>query len=108
VDDHPAFRRMARRLLTAAGFRVVGEAATAHDAVDVVTRVDPEFVLLDVLLPDGNGIDVADRLRESSAAFVVLTSSRTRTELADAVQTRPFVTKAELTIERLREMCRDR
>jgi DNA-binding NarL/FixJ family response regulator len=98
---------MARRLLAAAGFRVVGEAATAHDAVEVVTRLDPEFVLLDVLLPDGNGVDVADRLHGTSAAFVVLTSSRTRTELADTVQHRPFVTKAELSIEGLREMCRD-
>ena len=61
VDDHPTFRRMAHRLLGAAGYQVVGEAGDAL-AVAAVRRMRPQFVLLDVLLPDGDGIDVADQI----------------------------------------------
>ena len=60
VDDHPSFRKMARRLLTAAGYDVVGEAADAAGAVTAASQCHPAFVLLDVLLPDGSGLDVAD------------------------------------------------
>ena len=51
VDDHPTFRRMAHRLLGAAGYQVVGEASDAQSAVAAVRRMRPQFVLLDVLLP---------------------------------------------------------
>jgi DNA-binding NarL/FixJ family response regulator len=107
VDDHPGFRRMAGRLLTAAGYAVVGEAATAREAVEVVQRLQPAFVLLDVLLPDGNGVDVAERLRAVSTAVVLLTSSRSADDIAPGMSERVFLTKADLTIDRLRGICAD-
>lgn len=98
---------MARRMLAAAGYQVVGEAADAAGAVVAVRRSRPAFVLLDVLLPDGNGIDVADQIIRSTGPRVLLTSSRSASELAHALSGRPFVAKSELTVERLRALAGD-
>ncbi|HEY7143386.1 MAG TPA: response regulator [Streptosporangiaceae bacterium] len=107
VDDHPTFRRMARRLLTAAGYQVVGEAGDAAGALLAVSRSRPAFVLLDVLLPDGNGIDVADQIGGPGAPVVLLTSSRSAGELGPVLSGRAFLTKSELTVERLRGLAGD-
>ncbi len=107
VDDHPTFRRMARRLLTAAGYQVVGEAADAASAVRAVRLSRPAFVLLDVLLPDGSGIDVAEQIDGIDAPVVLLTSSRSAGELGPALSGRAFLTKSELTVERLRGLAGD-
>ncbi|HMF40418.1 MAG TPA: response regulator [Polyangia bacterium] len=57
VDDHLLFRVGVRRLLTTApGYEVVGEAATAADAFEIIDRVAPEIVLMDVALPGTDGI----------------------------------------------------
>src|SRR5690349_7716051 len=58
VDDHPGFRRFARKLLEAAGYDVVGDAADGAAALAAAERLDPDVVLLDVLLPDMTGFDV--------------------------------------------------
>lgn len=101
VDDHPAFRRFARRLLAGAGFEVIGEAQDAHGALGAIRALRPDVVLLDVLLPDENAIWVMRRLAGSAAApAVVLTSSRTRESLGVALElsgARGFVAKHELT-----------
>ena len=77
VDDHADFRRSARALLEADGFEVVGEAATGADALRAVAALRPRIVLLDVQLPDLDGLAVAERLAAApSAPAVVLTSSR--------------------------------
>lgn len=107
VDDHPTFRRMARRLLTAAGYQVIGEAVDAASAVLAVRRSRPAFVLLDVLLPDGNGIEVAGQIEGPGAPVVLLTSSRSAGELGPALSGRAFLTKSELTVERLRGLAGD-
>ena len=86
VDDHPAFRRFARRLLEEAGFAVVGEAVNAAGALTASRELRPEAVLLDVLLPDGSGLDVAARLADSDdPPAVVLTSSRSADDLGVAL-----------------------
>jgi CheY-like chemotaxis protein len=107
VDDHPAFRRMAGLLLRAAGFCVVGEAADVADAVAAIREIRPSFVLLDVLLPDGSGIDVADRVAGPDGPVVLLTSSRSAEELGPVLADHEFVTKSKLTVERLRVLATD-
>ena len=102
VDDHPSFRKMARRLLTAAGYDVVGEAADAAGAVTAASDCHPAFVLLDVLLPDGSGLDVADLIGGPGAPVVLLVSSRAAADFGPVLDGREFVTKSELTVERLR------
>lgn len=76
VDDQPAFRTVAREMLEAAGFDVVGEAGGVADALALIAGQRPDVVLLDVRLPDGSGLDLARRLSAMTPPpAVVLTSS---------------------------------
>ena len=107
ADDHPTFRRFARRLLEQAGFDVVGEASDGGSALSSVAELAPDVVLLDVMLPDVSGIEVARRLASCSPSVrVVLTSSRSADDLAiDArAGATPFVCKDELAIDVLGEL----
>jgi len=77
VDDHVLFGAALDQLLgDAGGFDVVGHATTAAQAVDLVERLQPGVVLVDVLLPDGSGLDVCRRLVSDrpSVRVVVITS----------------------------------
>ena len=74
VDDDPTFRRLLRRLLAEDGLDVVGEAAHAGEAIEVVPEVRPEIVLVDVHLPDLDGFALAHRLRDSGAAIILISS----------------------------------
>ena len=76
VDDEPEIRRVLRGYLEAEGFRVV-EAATGADAVDRVRRQEPAVVLLDVMLPDLDGLEALRRIRTFSQVFVLLVTART-------------------------------
>ena len=77
VDDHAEFRRVARVVLEADAFDVVGEAANGVTAVAEVVRLRPELVLLDVQLPDLDGFEVASLLAAlAEPPRVILTSSR--------------------------------
>ena len=62
VDDHAGFRHAARALLEAEGFDVVGESATGGEGLADADRLRPDLVLLDVGLPDVDGMEVADQL----------------------------------------------
>jgi DNA-binding NarL/FixJ family response regulator len=105
VDDHPSFRRSARRLLQAAGYEVVGEAGDGRAALTAVRTHTPDVVLLDVLLPDANGFELAEVMAaESPAPAVVLTSSRSAAEYRlplSRSSARAFIAKPDLTIARL-------
>lgn len=105
VDDHPSFRRFARRLLEAAGFLVIGEAEDGTSAIAAVREFRPDVVLLDVLLPDTNGFAVAKELAaEPERPLVVLTSSRSAADLGALVHTehtRGFISKRDLTVAAL-------
>jgi CheY-like chemotaxis protein len=72
VDDHPAFRRAARELLRARGHAVLGEADCAARALELVARLAPEAVLLDVQLGDECGLDVARALTHAHPGLRVL------------------------------------
>ena len=101
VDDHPTFRKFARRLLEQAGFAVVGEAEDVVGALAATRELRPEVVLLDVLLPDGSGLDVAAQLAAAEdPPAVVLTSSRSDHDLGVALSQAPargFIPKASFT-----------
>jgi len=90
VDDHARFREAAGERLAAAGWRIVGEAATGAAAIDLVARLAPDVVLLDVVLPDMDGFAVADRLAAAgSASAVVLTSGHDRRDFSARLQSAP-------------------
>jgi DNA-binding NarL/FixJ family response regulator len=103
VDDHPDVRRAARRVLEQDGFEVVAEGASAREALEAAERLRPGIVLIDVALPDADGVEVARRLTEAAPAddapAVVLTSSRSEADLGDAVEdcgALGFIAKHEL------------
>jgi DNA-binding NarL/FixJ family response regulator len=65
VDDSPVFRRgMARAVGVHAGLELVGEADGGQAALDAIERLQPDVVLLDLRMPDIDGLEVLERLRE--------------------------------------------
>ena len=108
VDDHPEFRALARAVLEADGFAVVGEAADGAGAIAQALDLRPHVVLLDVQLPDMDGFEVARRLHDvEDPPRVILTSGRGRSfyrrRLAEDGAP-AFVAKSELSgpaLERL-------
>ena len=74
VDDQPTIRRSLRHLLERRGYRVC-EAESGAMAVQVAQGEDPEVILLDLKLPDSDGLEVLERLQSTSpeAAVIMLT-----------------------------------
>jgi DNA-binding NarL/FixJ family response regulator len=101
VDDHPAFRAAARAILEADGFQVIAESTTGGDALEAVERVQPALVLLDICLPDIDGIEVAGLLTAADRErAVILVSSRDASDCEPLVAqcgARGFIPKAELS-----------
>jgi DNA-binding NarL/FixJ family response regulator len=62
VDDDPAFRVLARRVLSSIGLKVVGEADSVATALTAAADLRPDAMLVDVGLPDGDGITLARQL----------------------------------------------
>ena len=75
VDDENSIRRYLRAALSAQGF-VVYEAATGGEALNVVLRDRPDIIILDLGLPDLDGIEVTRRLREWSQTPIIILSVR--------------------------------
>jgi DNA-binding NarL/FixJ family response regulator len=100
VDDDPVFRALARRMLDAGGLVVVGEAETVAAAMAAAVELRPDAALVDVGLPDGDGIALA---RELAALpwrpRIVLTSTDPDAASADDVRrsgAAAFVAKDQL------------
>jgi PAS domain S-box-containing protein len=87
VDDNDGARYAKTRILQSAGFEVI-EAANGTDALEIVRRVQPALVLLDVKLPDINGIEVCRRIKadSSSSSVLVLQTSAALTGRADKIR----------------------
>lgn len=76
VDDHAVVRAGLRHLLDdAPGFEVCGEAGTGHDALEVVEIKRPDVVVLDIGLPDVDGLDILEQLRVKGRGCKVLVLS---------------------------------
>ena len=87
VDDNDGARYAKNRILQGAGFEVV-EATNGTDALEIVKRLNPALVLLDVKLPDINGIEVCRRIKANpeSAMVLVLQTSAALTGRADKIR----------------------
>jgi two-component system, OmpR family, KDP operon response regulator KdpE len=77
VDDEPQIRRFLRTSLSAHGYRVI-EAAGGQEAMTLLATERPELVLLDLGLPDIDGLEVIRRLREWSTVPIIVVSVRGR------------------------------
>jgi two-component system KDP operon response regulator KdpE len=112
VDDEPAIRRLLATGLARAGYRVV-EAGTARDAMTSVQIDKPDAVLLDLGLPDRDGLELVSLIKASGAAVLVV-SARDATDQkvtaldlgADDYITKPFDT--EEVLARVRTALRHR
>jgi two-component system KDP operon response regulator KdpE len=74
VDDEPQIVRGLRVVLRNAGFEV-DSAATKEEALDALSHRPPDAVLLDLVLPDGSGVDVCKQVREWSHVPIVVVSA---------------------------------
>jgi two-component system, OmpR family, KDP operon response regulator KdpE len=74
VDDEPQILRALRVVLREAGFEAV-EAATAEEALDRAAVRPPDAAIVDLVLPDGDGIEVCRRLREWSQMPIIVLSA---------------------------------
>jgi two-component system KDP operon response regulator KdpE len=75
VDDEPQIRRFLRTSLAAQDYEVL-EAETGREALDGVRRYKPDLMILDLGLPDLDGLDVITELRAHSALPIIVLSSR--------------------------------
>ncbi len=77
VDDDERFRAAACRSLVAEGIEIVAEVDKGSEVLAAVARCGPDVVLLDIGLPDIDGLEVARRLRtEQAGPVVILISTR--------------------------------
>ncbi len=108
VDDHAGFRANARQLLEEEGFQVVGEAANAASGIAAARALRPDLVLLDVRLPDLDGVEASKRIAGlNGGSAIVLTSTCDISDLAGALAESPargFIPKSELSAEALRQL----
>jgi DNA-binding NarL/FixJ family response regulator len=88
VDDHALFRAGLVSLLEEMQeFEVVGEASNGKEALEVVSRVQPDLILLDVNMPIMNGVDTVSALNDlsSNPRIIMLTISRHDEDLFGAI-----------------------
>jgi DNA-binding NarL/FixJ family response regulator len=73
VDDHAIMRRGVRALLEShPGWEIAGEAATGREAVNLVKRLQPDVVVMDLSLPELNGLDATRQILKASPRTEVL------------------------------------
>jgi two-component system LytT family response regulator len=74
-DEAPARRRMRRMLAAEPDVEVVGECGTGAEAVEQVRSLEPDLVLLDVQMPNGDGFEVVEQLGASVLPLVVFVTA---------------------------------
>ena len=88
VDDHPLTRDALAGLLGANGFDVVGEASGGEEAIALARDLRPDLVLLDLSMPDMDGLAALPQIRDAApeAEVVVLTASEDEGNLLGAIR----------------------
>ena len=104
VDDNSAFLQAAGRLLERQGLTVAGTATTGAEALERARELRPDVVLLDIVLGNESGFDVARSLSadHGHGPVVILVSTHAESDFADLIHDAPaagFVPKAELSAD---------
>ncbi|RIH83803.1 response regulator [Calidithermus roseus] len=88
VDDHPVVRAgLAGLLSSQPDFEVVGEAGNGQEALNMLERLDPDVVLMDLRMPGMDGVTAIRRMRsQSKSQVLVLTTFDTDAEIVQAVE----------------------
>ena len=72
IDDDSMMRQMLKLILSTDNYIVVGEAANGDDGLDVCKKLDPDLVLLDILMPKMNGLLALELIRAQNPATKVI------------------------------------
>ncbi len=87
ADDHPMVREGLQSMLTAKGIDVVGEASTGREAIDLVKQCNPSVVLMDVRMPDLDGLEATRQLHHEhpDLPVIIVTTYENPSYMAKAV-----------------------
>jgi RNA polymerase sigma factor (sigma-70 family) len=72
VDDHPVVREGLKALISHRDIRVIGEAATGRQAVEEARRLRPDVVLMDIRLPDMDGLTATEQIKKELPRTTVI------------------------------------
>lgn len=90
ADDHKLFRQGLKSLMRTRKdmVEVVGEAASGREAIQLAGQLNPDVILMDIYMPDGNGLQVTGAIKRQypNINIVMLTSSEDDEHLYEAVQ----------------------
>ncbi len=88
ADDHPALREGLRIMLRRGGIECLGEASTGREAVKLVAALAPDVVLMDIAMPDMDGLEATARIKEQSPGtpVVIVTGQESKELLRRAIQ----------------------
>jgi DNA-binding NarL/FixJ family response regulator len=75
VDDHKLMREGLAALLVKKGFEVIGEADTGHAAVKLVRKLQPDVILMDISMPDLNGVEATRQIRDENPQIKIIALS---------------------------------
>lgn len=97
-DDDAVIRSVLARMLSDAGYRVVGEVDNANEAIDVARLMHPDVIVLDLNLPGVTGFDALPGLREVSpdSYIVICTAFDTMRGQLEQAGVHAIVDKADL------------
>jgi len=83
VDDNAAMRRALCRLFKTAGeFRICGQASNGREAIDLARRLNPDLIVLDLCMPDMNGLEIARELKSLNSSASIILYSMNSAEIA--------------------------
>ena len=88
IDDHTLFRLGLKNLLERSDIQVVGSASTGQEGLELTQRLNPDVILLDMRMPDMNGLEVLKQLRESGISIPIsmLTTSNEEHDLIESLR----------------------
>lgn len=113
VDDNDHFSQAIGDLLAREGLVIIGVASTGSDALRLHDELRPDVTLLDVVLGDESGFDLAERLTAPTytepTVVILMSASLDEEEVRDVIaDTAAFLPKREVTGSAVREICRGR
>jgi DNA-binding NarL/FixJ family response regulator len=110
VDDNEPFLEAASVLLRAEGVEVVGVASTSEETIWRAAQLQPDVVLVDIMLGSESGVDLTRRLDEEGwldGGAVILVSTHAEADFVDLIDDSPaigFLPKAELSADAIRQI----
>ena len=107
IDDSPEFVEAASSLLAREGVAVVGVASTTSGALERVTDLQPQLVLVDIDLGAESGFDVAREIAKVTPTSVILVSTHSEDDFAELIAESPavgFISKSELSVKAIDDL----